>query len=256
MTNAYEQTSFLTDLSVQPTPNRRSYFTQGNVTYLDNYPPTANTHGPSKEVYAFKDPADLQRMQQFLLTNGSYKRMRLRNWLFFTLGINLGFRVSDLCRLQWQNIYKPHTDTFNLAEWNYLMETKTGKKRPVVINPAAQRAVTYYMQQLGIDPATVNPDDYVFWSNKRSYLHLQPDSIHDILKRAARALQIPFNVGTHSMRKTFGYMLYKATGNNIGIVQKLLNHTDSNTTLRYIGIDYESTKDAYATLPDMVWTPN
>ena len=228
-----------------------------NILYFPTLPYIKkSSKGIKKEVYAFKDPADLIRMQKYFHDDcSSRKNLRLRNWLFFTLGINMGFRVSDLCRLQWKHIFLPDSSKFNLNDWNELTEEKTGKRRQVVINTAAQKAVSHYLQSLSRRPETLNQDEYVFWSNKKSEPHVQPKSMHRWIKEAALALSIPFNVGTHSMRKTFGYMLYNATNKNIGLVQHVLNHSSERMTLRYIGIDHENVRAAYNTVPDVVWIP-
>lgn len=44
--------------------------------------------------------------------------------------------------------------------------------------------------------------------------------------------------GTHSMRRTKGAMIYRATG-NLRAVQILLGHTKIENTVRYLGIDVE-----------------
>lgn len=239
-----------------PTSALRPYRTKGNITFIKRSYPSSRLKGVKKEVYAFKNPNDLIDMQRYFLYDCSKREpLRLRNWLFFALGINMGFRVSDLCKLRWENIFVPHTSSFNNNDWNQLTETKTGKSRQVVLNPAAQKAITYYIQSLALDPASLDPRSYVFWSNKKSEPHLKPDSIHDWIKKAARHLDLPFNVGTHSMRKTFGYMLYKSSGNDLGLVQEALNHSNTKTTLRYINITQEVMREAYNAIPDMVWTP-
>lgn len=230
--------------------------TQGNITFLTGCPEHNSGKGTRKEVYAFKDPADLTSIQQYLFTSSSIRtHLCLRNWLFFTLGINLGLRVSDLCRLQWHHIFIPGTNSFNLTEWNEIIEEKTGKKRQVVLNSAAQKAISFYFSSLGKSIKEINPDDYIFYSQKKTEPHIQPHCIHHILKQAARSCNIAFNVGTHSMRKTFGYMLYHSTGKDIDMVQRILNHSSQQMTLRYIGVDSENVRDAYAAIPDMVWTP-
>ena len=43
------------------------------------------------------------------------------------------------------------------------------------------------------------------------------------------------NVGTHTLRKTFGYHFYKQT-KDVAMLQNILNHSVQNITLRYIGI--------------------
>lgn len=255
--------------SVKPSLKASNVYTKGNITYFPGtfskatrLQSTTSDMNPSrqrglrKEVYAFKNPNDLIDMQRYFLYDCSKREsLRLRNWLFFALGINMGFRVSDLCKLRWENIFIPHTETFNNSDWNQLTETKTGKTRQVVITPAAQKAINFYISSLDLNPLDLNPRSYVFWSNKKSELHVQPDTMHDWIKKAARALDLPFNVGTHSMRKTFGYMLYKSTGNDIGVVQAALNHSSTKNTLRYINMTQETMREAYNTLPDMVWTP-
>lgn len=44
------------------------------------------------------------------------------------------------------------------------------------------------------------------------------------------------SLGTHTMRKTFGYWFYKQT-KNIAMLQEILNHSTPQLTLRYIGIN-------------------
>jgi integrase len=47
------------------------------------------------------------------------------------------------------------------------------------------------------------------------------------------------DIGTHSLRKTFGYHVFKKSGGNLALVQKLLNHSSRGDTMRYIGIGRE-----------------
>jgi len=46
----------------------------------------------------------------------------------------------------------------------------------------------------------------------------------------------------------FGYHAYKKSGANIGLVQKLFNHSASKITLRYIGIDREQMDNIFLEL--------
>lgn len=54
------------------------------------------------------------------------------------------------------------------------------------------------------------------------------------------------NIGSHSMRKTFGYFLYKNGTHEI--IQELLNHSSQRETLRYIGITQEDKDTAVMSL--------
>lgn len=43
-------------------------------------------------------------------------------------------------------------------------------------------------------------------------------------------------IGTHTLRKTFGYHFYKQT-KDVAMLQEIINHSDQRATLRYIGIN-------------------
>jgi site-specific recombinase XerD len=63
-----------------------------------------------------------------------------------------------------------------------------------------------------------------------------------ILNQAAKSVGISERIGTHSVRKTFGYFAYKQ-GIDLAMIQKLLNHSSQSETLRYIGITQEQMND-------------
>ena len=67
------------------------------------------------------------------------------------------------------------------------------------------------------------------------------------LKAAGESVGLQ-NIGTHSLRKTCGYHAYKKSGGDIGLVQKLLNHSVVKITLKYIGIDREKMDNVYMEL--------
>lgn len=46
-------------------------------------------------------------------------------------------------------------------------------------------------------------------------------------------------IGTHSMRKTFGYHYYKKT-KDVALLMDLFNHSSQSVTLRYIGINQDT----------------
>lgn len=51
------------------------------------------------------------------------------------------------------------------------------------------------------------------------------------------------DIGTHTLRKTFGYHFYKQT-KDVAFLQELFNHSDQRTTLRYIGINQDAMNNA------------
>ena len=70
---------------------------------------------------------------------------------------------------------------------------------------------------------------------------------YKILNSVAKDVGIKEKIGTHTLRKTFGYHAYK-NGYDITIVQKILNHSSPSVTLRYIGITQDKLDDVYMNL--------
>ena len=63
------------------------------------------------------------------------------------------------------------------------------------------------------------------------------------MNEAAAIAKIKTNIGTHSLRKTFAYHLYKST-KDIVYVQETLGHSNITVTKRYLGIDLDEIEDA------------
>jgi len=76
--------------------------------------------------------------------------------------------------------------------------------------------------------------EYILKSREGDNRPISNNQAYNILSEAAEALGID-NIGTHSMRKTFGYHLYQKT-KDIVLVKELLSHSDIEITKRYIGL--------------------
>ena len=59
-----------------------------------------------------------------------------------------------------------------------------------------------------------------------------------IICNACNNAGINLNIGTHTLRKTFGYHFYQEK-KDIVILQKIFNHSTPDITLRYIGINQD-----------------
>ena len=51
-------------------------------------------------------------------------------------------------------------------------------------------------------------------------------------------------MGTHTLRKTFGYHYYKKF-KDIAMLQKIFNHSNPAITLNYIGIEQDKIDESY-----------
>lgn len=74
---------------------------------------------------------------------------------------------------------------------------------------------------------------YLFPSNWGS--HIDVDTFRKILKRAARECGVSANIGTHTLRKTFGWFHFMEN-HDIAFLQQFFGHASAEITAMYIGL--------------------
>ncbi|KAA2246769.1 tyrosine-type recombinase/integrase, partial [Staphylococcus sp. 7716] len=114
-----------------------------------------------------------------------------------------------------------------------LREQKTRKQKQIPLYHL-KKDIDRYIQFL-------EDEDYLFKSNKLdSEAQIKPISrvqAYRILNHSAKSIGLS-EIGTHSMRKTFGYHYYKKT-KDVALLMDLFNHSSQVVTLRYVGISQE-----------------
>lgn len=158
----------------------------------------------------------------------------LRNYALFSLGCNSGLRVSDLLRL---TIGDVRDERGRIKDRVQVREAKTGKMKDFPISDSAAKALGEYLTTR----KTAHDDEPLFLSRKGG--HLTRQQFRRIIAEAAHAVGVRERVGTHSMRKTLAYHVYRE-GKDIALVQCLLNHSNPAVTLRYIGVTREEVDKA------------
>jgi len=151
--------------------------------------------------------------------NGTFpKRPELaeRDKLLFLIGINTGLRVNDIVKLKIKDVMK---DMF------YISEGKTYKKREINISMLRTEIDKYIKGR--------QADEYLFKSQKGNK-HITTTQVYRILASAGDYVGFDY-IGTHTMRKTFGYHHYKQY-KDVAILQEIFNHDAPSVTRRYIGI--------------------
>ncbi|MFD0697818.1 site-specific integrase [Paenibacillus sp. GCM10027628] len=141
-----------------------------------------------------------------------------RDWLLFTIGINSGLHLSDLLTLRVKDIRGKNKVN--------IKEGKTGKEKTFSINNQLNEWVEEYTKYM-------DDEDFLFPS-QRTGRPIKRIRVYRILNEAAK--QVGLNdIGTHTLRKTFGYHYYQKT-KNISVLRDLFNHSAPSVTLRYIGV--------------------
>lgn len=160
------------------------------------------------------------------------KAGNIRDYLLFVLGINSGLRISDLRSLKVEDVKG--------SERISLREQKTGKIKDFPLSDTCQKAVKEYLQSTKLETGFL-------FSSRKGGGPISRVQAYRILNQAARAIGIKEQIGTHTLRKTFGYWAYQS-GVDVTRIQKLLNHSAPSVTLAYIGITKEELDDVYINL--------
>ncbi len=181
-------------------------------------------------VEPIRDKAKIKEM-------GEYLESIHPKWkVMFKIGVLTGLRVSDILNLKVEDI--------DLCI--KVKEQKTGKYRRINVPDSLYIELKKYIKTYKLGKG-----DYLIFSNKRGKEGQQKavsrQQAYRVMQDASAMVGIRETVGTHGMRKTMAYQLYQKD-KDIALVQYILNHSSSETTLRYIGVRQEQ---ADAVLSDL-----
>lgn len=166
----------------------------------------------------------LAQMKEVLKEHGE------KYYVMFMMGINSGLRISDILRLRVK-------DVRNRKEIS-ICEKKTGKYKRFWITKPLQNCLEKY-----IADNAMGDDEYLIWSRKGGNRPITRVQAYRVLHEAADELGIP-DIGTHTMRKTFGYWHYRQF-HNLQILTVIFNHSSEAVTRRYIGITQDEINLSY-----------
>lgn len=178
-------------------------------------------------VEPIRNRADVDEMKDFLYDQAE------KYGLLFSLGINTGLRISDLLALKVADVWCGSA----LLEIR-IREQKTGKERTCRLNSTARLALEAYLG----DFVHLDPEYYLFVSHTGK--PLDRVQVWRVLNHAAEMCGVPGPIGTHTLRKTFGYHAHQA-GVPVELLQKVFGHSTASITLRYIGITADQVADVY-----------
>ncbi len=183
----------------------------------------SNTNHPRKgssiKVEPIRKLEDIKAIKQLL-------QKRPRDLLLFTMGINNGLRIGDILKLKAGQVQE-----LKPGDVLWIREQKTDKDNVLLINRAVHKALEKYLA--GADPG---PGDFLFRSRKGSG-PLSVSAANHLVKSWCRAINLRGNYGTHSLRKTFGYIQRIKYGVGFEVLCKRFNHSSPTVTMRYLGIE-------------------
>lgn len=147
-----------------------------------------------------------------------------RDYILFLIGINTGLRCGDIVKLKASEMKKKKEIK--------VKEGKTEKPRTIYLHSIYEE-LNEYISMLN--------SKWLFPSRKGD----KPISVTQAyrqLQKASLMAEID-HIGTHTMRKTFGYWHYKQF-KDVAKLQMILNHSHPQITLDYIGITAEEIEES------------
>jgi integrase len=179
------------------------------------------------EVEAVKNKEDLITIHNLLKKHGSQDFADI-----WRLGINVALRISDLLSIKAENIDLVRREL-------EIIEGKTKKRRLIRLNDIAMEIIQRRQE-------ASSGHKYLFQSTGHRGRSLDKPLNRSTVARRFKeiGLIVGVKLGTHSMRKTRGYMMYQA-GVSIEQIARVLNHSSPSVTMAYIGLTREETMRTY-----------
>lgn len=172
-------------------------------------------------VEPIRKKKDIRKIEKILSAQS------FRNLLLFTVGTNCGLRISDILNLNVSDVrHKNYID---------IVEKKTGKAKRFPINAKLKPMFEKFTEGRNLN----EPLFLSIFHNR-----MERTQCYRIINSACHEAGLECKVGTHTLRKTFGYHHYQKF-KDVVVLQKIFNHSAPQITLRYIGIDQDIIDESY-----------
>ncbi|MGL4569649.1 MAG: site-specific integrase [Clostridium sp.] len=165
-------------------------------------------------VEPIRDGTKVQEVGNYL------RKYSERNYIMFIVGIYSGLRISDILSLRVRDIKS--------KDYISIREKKTNKQKIFPMTPILKRELKKYCSDKDLD-------EYLVKSRVGYNRSIGRKQAYRILREAGEVFGL-YNLGTHTLRKTFGYHFYKQY-KDVVTLQKIFNHSDPSITLHYIGVE-------------------
>lgn len=147
--------------------------------------------------------------------------------IMFMIGIYSGLRVSDILKLKVRDVRGK--DKIKIRE------KKTGKEKIFPINRELASAIESYCEGK-------RDYDYIVPSARAVNKAVSREYAYRVIHEAGEHFGLD-NLGTHTMRKTFGFHFYTQT-KDVVLLMRIFNHSSQSETLRYIGLEQTTIDEA------------
>ena len=176
-----------------------------------------------------RNPKDVQKFLNYFKSQN-----QPRNYVLATLGVYTALRISDILNLSCDDVYNFKKSTINKSIT--IVEKKSKKLKTIALNKKVIDALKSYLPEAEQGkPLILNP------KTDKSISRIQA---YRIIRTAAEAVGIDFNVSCHSLRKTFGYCAWQ-NGVSPVVLMDIYNHSSMAITQRYLGVAQDDLNAVY-----------
>lgn len=163
-----------------------------------------------------------------------------RDKVLFIMGINTGYRISELLSLRVSDVIAPGGEALGLVSVKAQnMKGKMG--RAVKLNSKTKALLKGFCKGRGLD-------EPLFKSRcKGQHRELKAvgrSRAHDIIKAMFAKAKVFGSVATHTMRKTFAQNMRRLLNGDIVNLMRAMGHRSINTTMAYMAFDNAMIDDA------------
>ena len=181
--------------------------------------------GQKKTVEPIRKIKDIKAIKKILAD-------KPRDLLMFTLGINNGLRAGDLLQLKVHQV-----KDLKVGDSISIIESKTGKKNVLVINKPSYEALQYFL-----NASDKGDYEYLFTGRKGSDPLTIP-SLNRLIKSWTNEINLKGRYGTHSLRKTWGYIQRTEFCVPIEKITQRYLHASPAVTMGYLGLQTQEVED-------------
>lgn len=198
-----------------------------------------------------KSKDDIEYIKNYLINKKQrYNTIQLRDYTLFVIGINLSRRIGDLLSITVGDILNKNGTFKNEF---YIISQKKQKQECIILSQNTKDILSMYF--------TTNPEliqdmnNHLFPSRQSENKSMSYSTAYYIMKNIEKEInktKIDINdnlkLSTHSLRKTRAFWYIKNHKNDeyaILKVSKALGHSDTKTTMAYLGLDKKELEDYY-----------
>ena len=212
---------------------------------LDAVPPPRNPNHPAPgstiKVEPIRTVQAINKIKSILESNP-------RNSCLFVVGINTAFRASEMLAIRIGQVrYLTPGDRLEVKQ------RKTRKYRSVTLNQSAFDAIRRLLSEkdraaLSKRDASVIDDEAFLFTGQRGREALRVSTLNNLVKNWCKKANLKGNFGSHTLRKTWGYMQRKKQDTPVPLLMQTFGHATQRQTIEYLCIQEKEIDNIYTAL--------